>query len=49
MKDVEEYVEETDPADFNFYVDGEGKVFLVLDQSCPFFSANSELLEIPLE
>ena len=49
MKDVEEYVEETDPADFNFYVDGEGKVFLVLDQSCSFFAANSELLEIPLE
>ncbi|MDO5132336.1 MAG: hypothetical protein Q4D81_05095, partial [Eubacteriales bacterium] len=47
--DVEEYVEDTDPDAFRFFVREDGEILLVIDQEVPFFSNAQEILEIPLQ
>ena len=48
LKEVEDYVEDTDPRNLKFYVAEDGTAFLVIDQEAPFFAAAGEILEIPL-
>lgn len=49
MSDMEDYVEETDPEDYKFFIREDGEICLVIDQEAPFFAAFEDILEIPLE
>ena len=47
--DVRDYVESTDPEDYKFCIMEDGTICLIIDQEMSFFSAEDEILEIPLE
>ena len=47
--EVEDYVEDTEPADFKYMIRDDGTVCLIVDQSVPFFADRQEILEIPVE
>lgn len=47
--DVENYVEDTDPADFKYCIRDDGTLCLIIDQTAPFFEGREEILEIPFE
>lgn len=46
---IEKYVEDTPPDEFKYCIRDDGKLCLVVDQEAPFFTAGTEILEIPLE
>lgn len=46
---LEDYVQDTPPEAFKFCFRDDGKLCLVIDQTIPFFTFGSEILEIPLE
>ncbi len=47
--DVEDYVEDLDPAEYKFCFQDDGTLCLIVDQTAPFFAEREEILEIPLE
>lgn len=46
---VEDYVDDTDPADFKYCIRDDGTLCVIVDQSAPFFKDKQQTLQIPLE